>query len=184
MNYQPGDLIPNFKQELQDERDAYEPLKCPADLELAKKHGKAKRVYLNAQNVFADQKDVCPCCGLQYKGTSVPLTGSLYRLYHLGSGYTLYFKYIKYAIGFLVVLLLVTGIFNLVTNLMSGDCDDAQLLGTKAENYCTEGYILSFTIANKKRPWQPPKYTTWSKSRRSRCNYAILSLLEISIQKD
>ena len=67
------------------------------------------------------------------------------KIYHLGSGFALYFQFIKFSIGLLVLLLAVSGIFSLITNANGGDCE--RPIDNK---YCAKGYILSYTITNKR----------------------------------
>ena len=57
----------------------------------------------------------------------------------------MYFQFIKFSIGLLVLLLAVSGIFSLITNASGGDCDRPIDYG-----YCVKGYILSYTVTNKR----------------------------------
>jgi len=128
----------------------YDPQQSPPDLGISEKHGRAKRVYLSKQddNVDEEGRPACVCCALPLDGEKIPLTASLDKIYHLGSGFALYFQFIKYSIGLLVLFLAVSGIFNIVTNYTGDDCsptDDG--LGSA---YCVKGYILSYTLPNKR----------------------------------
>ena len=78
----------------------------------------------------------------------IPVTAPLKELYHLGSGYPLYFRFIKYSVAMLLAMLLVSGIYNLVTNVVEGDCLSQDT--TEESVYCLKGYILSFTLPNKR----------------------------------
>jgi len=132
------------------EDTGYNPFQVPADLNMARKHGIAKRVYaLKPERKYNEvEPEVCPCCGLATKGDLIPLTAGVSSFYHLGSGYPLYFRFIKYAIAMLLAMLLVSGIYNLVTNVVQGDCTSQD--STAPYTYCIKGYILSFTLANKR----------------------------------
>ena len=46
------------------------------------------------------------------------------------------------------MMLCVSGIFNLVTNVLSNDCSPET--STTIQDYCVQGYVLSLSIANKK----------------------------------
>src|SRR5687768_14276031 len=79
--------------------NGYDPYQCPPDFDLAISHGKAKRVYqlpvssqISGQKLLVLDKELCPCCGLPKHGKLLPLRAKLSELYHLGSGYALYFK--------------------------------------------------------------------------------------------
>ena len=48
----------------------------------------------------------------------------------------------------LVSMLIVSGIYNLVTNIIEGDCTSQD--STSESVYCLKGYILSFTLPNKR----------------------------------
>ena len=47
-----------------------------------------------------------------------------------------------------ISMLLVSGIYNLVSDVVQGDCTSQD--STQEFTYCIKGYILSFTLANKK----------------------------------
>lgn len=89
---------------------------------------------------------------INYKeGEPIPLTAELDQLYHLGSGFALYFRFIKYTIGMLVLTMLISGIYNLVTNSISDGCAPKTLPAEIIEEvYCVQGYILSYAIPNKR----------------------------------
>lgn len=62
--------------------------------------------------------------------------------YHIGVGYALYFDFIKYSIYLLVLLFAVSGLYNLVTNIVAGDCTVTNLT-------CLGDYISIMAIQNK-----------------------------------
>jgi len=126
------------------EPEEYDYNRIPADIKLAKIHGKAKRVYADENK----ESQTCQCCGLPITGKQIPLAASLEKLAHLGSGYPLYFNFTKYAIGMLLMMFFVGGIYNLVTNIETGDCSDSTANAQKA--YCIQGFIHSFIISNKR----------------------------------
>ncbi len=124
----------------------YDPSKIPPNFELAQKHGQAKRVYQKQKENAHDE--ICPCCHLPNQGKPIPLCGELSKIYHLGSGYSLYFTFIKYSIFLLIVLLLGSGVFNLITNYLGDSC--AKVADKETKQYCVQDYIGKFTIANKR----------------------------------
>lgn len=144
---QPNDIKVDVKEQNKTE---YNPYQKPAVLELAKKHGQAKRVYMNLteKEMKLKHREVCACCGLSVEGDPVPLTASLDKLYHLGAGFPLYFMCIQYSVGILVLLFLITGIYNIISNAHAKDCEPF----VNAEQiYCLDGYITSYTISNKRQ---------------------------------
>jgi len=56
----------------------------------------------------------------------------------LGSGYPLFFDYIRYCIYILVIIFVISGVFNLVTNTMASDCLSVLLY------YSILSFILNF----------------------------------------
>jgi len=127
----------------------YFPYEKPADLKMARNHGKAKKVYKKRpENEDIGYVETCPCCGLPIYGDIIPLNENLKAIYHLGCGYALYFKIVKYSISLLVILFGV-GIFNIITNAISHDCDITTDDPTK-KVYCIEDYISIFSVANKR----------------------------------
>jgi len=66
----------------------------------------------------------CPCCGLVIPDKPLPMKTKLSEFPELGIGYTLFFKFQFYAIMMLVIMFLLDGIYNLATNVDSGDCPD------------------------------------------------------------
>lgn len=127
----------------------YFPYEKPADLKMASNHGKAKKVYKKRpESEDIEYIETCPCCGLPIYGEIIPLNENLRSIYHLGCGYALYFKMVKYSISLLVILFGV-GIFNIITNAISHDCDITPDDPTQ-KVYCIEDYISIFSVANKR----------------------------------
>ena len=58
----------------------------------------------------------CPCCSYQIDRTDLSLCCDNREFRFLGSGYSLFFNYIKWCITILVVYTLVSGIFDLWSN--------------------------------------------------------------------
>ncbi len=64
----------------------------------------------------------------------------------MGSGFALYFTFIKYCIWLLVVILAVSGVFNIVSNIVGEDCDKA----VDDSQFCVRNYVSILHIANKR----------------------------------
>lgn len=139
----PEETIP-----LKDENDLYNPYKVPADLDFAQTHSKAKRVYAKNPADAPVSSSFCACCGLPVEGKQLPVNCELSSLYHLGSGYALYFQFTKHCIALLTIMFGISGIYNLYTNYQSGDCGDVPV--TSGTQYCLEDWVITFTIANKR----------------------------------
>ena len=153
-----GDVITGLKnqdalaQPLQGQlsNKAYQPHQSPADLNMAKDHGLAKKVYmLRVQDKNSEEDNVkrCPCCDLPVGGELIPLCTDLKGLYHLGSGYALYFRFLKFAIVILLLMFLAGGIFNVMTNKNNTTaCIDT----SNKSDYCIPDFITKYSIANKR----------------------------------
>jgi len=98
-----------------------------------------------------DEAEVCPCCGMKLKGEQLPITCSLESLYHLGSGNALYFSFVKCSIYLLLLMFIICGAFNLLSNVISGDClNEAAATATDTTNICTADFRLILSLANKR----------------------------------
>jgi len=133
-------IIPNFN-----------PYQCPPDLNLAISHGQSKLVYKVPDHPphLDDYNQICPCCGFVKKGELIPLCGNLFHIYHLGSGYVLYFKLIQYSMVLIGLIFVSSGLFNIISNFLGNDCDPVSQINDE-NPYCIQDYILVFTIANKR----------------------------------
>jgi len=125
----------------------YEPHKVPADLKMAQGHGKAKKVYKPRvlKHTEEEKHSLCPCCDLPLEGEKIPLCTALPGIYHLGSGYALYFRFLKFAIVLLLLTFITGGVYNFLTNMKGGGCVD-----TANIDYCIEDFITKYAIANKR----------------------------------
>ena len=126
----------------------YDPHQKPANIELAIKHGVAKRVYK-----FISKKNysgtLCPCCGLpQNGGELLPLCCDTSDFGHLGSGYVLYFSFFKFCVGILCCILLTVGIYSLKTNYQGNQCTSNE----NSVKSCTPTLINQLSLGNKLDP--------------------------------
>lgn len=67
-----------------------------------------------------ETKKTCRCCGYQIERENLPISCNLDELKFLGSGFPLFYNYIKYCLLILSVLFLTTSIYNIVTNAVYG----------------------------------------------------------------
>jgi len=66
----------------------------------------------------------------------------------LGVGYPTYFEFIRHSTNLLISMFIISGIYGIVSNVVAGDCS-SQSVETE-DVYCVKGYILSFTLTNKR----------------------------------
>jgi len=69
----------------------------------------------------------------------------LREIYHLGSGFVLFFMFIKYSIILLLLIFSISGMYNLISSGSSDDCNK-----NNETTFCIQGFIGSLTIANKR----------------------------------
>jgi len=76
----------------------------------------------------------------------------LIELSDLGTGYPLYFRFFKYSIGALLLIIALSGMYNLISNVKEGACKQSQeeAKDETSETYCIEGYNMSFALSNKR----------------------------------
>lgn len=93
------------------ETDVYRPFQTPADLRLAKLHGKAKRIgEITYFESSIQMREYCVCCHLPYKKTPFKLTASIEKYASLGPAFPLFFFFIKQLALLLITYFLVGGI--------------------------------------------------------------------------
>lgn len=68
-----------------------------------------------------DDDKFCMCCARKTDRIKLPMNCDLKELAYLGSGYPLYFGYIKFCAVMLGVILLISGFFNGFTNFHYGE---------------------------------------------------------------
>ena len=59
-------------------------------------------------------EDICECCGQLVNKKQIDLCCNVRELHFLGSGYVLYFQFVKHAIFLLLTLLIGVGIFGII----------------------------------------------------------------------
>ncbi|EAR90379.2 transmembrane protein, putative (macronuclear) [Tetrahymena thermophila SB210] len=128
-------------QESQNQEQQYDPHKTPADLDMAKKHLKAKAVGLVRNIELINTSEICPCCGCIIEKEKVSLLCKLEDLGFLGAGVSLYFFFIKYCITFLFFIGLICSIFNILRNASGSNCS--------AIPQCQSSFINNLSIINR-----------------------------------
>lgn len=102
----------------------YSPYKIPPNIELAKLHGKARRVCVPIDaNSINESTLKCPCCALPIENEQIELKCHPDKLSHLGVCFPLYFSYIKFCFAMLCLCIAIAGIANLVLNLQGSNCE-------------------------------------------------------------
>ncbi|CAK58012.1 unnamed protein product (macronuclear) [Paramecium tetraurelia] len=97
----------------------YNPLVIPCDWVLAENHAKARRV---ARELEVEYQSTCPCCGYSIERTDLEYDCDPLEMKFLGSGFPLFYMFIKYCIFILVEFWLLKGMFCLATDLMGDYC--------------------------------------------------------------
>ena len=70
-----------------------------------------------------DKTEVCVCCGRWVNKKEIKLSCNMKDLYFLGSGFPLYFIFVKHTIYTLLALFMGTGFFDLITNIYGNYCE-------------------------------------------------------------
>jgi hypothetical protein len=108
---------------LQNEK-SYNPFAFPPDLELAKKHGRAKRIAIPVlRRPRTGEKfvvDVCDCCGLPTENTPIPLLCSVQDLKFTGPSIPLFLSYVKQVALIISAMIVTSGDLNLLI-ILSGE---------------------------------------------------------------
>lgn len=122
---------------------------------MAMNHGKAKKVYkyVLVENAEEEGKNVCPCCSTPIDGEKIPVSAPLSEIYHLGPGYPMYFLFIKSCIMMFSLIMILSGFFNFVTNIIADDCPGIYHDSTTAateEPFCENTFNSILTLAHKR----------------------------------
>ncbi|KAL4475819.1 hypothetical protein ABPG72_011380 [Tetrahymena utriculariae] len=120
----------------------------PGDFCLAKEHLKATKVGPDKEFTEKDKKqgfvnEKCDCCGRSVEREILNLNSDITKLSYLGSGFPMFFQFLKFCIFFLIVLLGICGIFNLVANANYGD--QCNLKGDQ----CKANWIVKLSLGNR-----------------------------------
>ncbi|KRX11017.1 hypothetical protein PPERSA_01216 [Pseudocohnilembus persalinus] len=128
----------------------YDPYQIPADQHIAELHQKSLRVG----PPVLTSTEFCPCCARKVDREPLGINCSLHKFAYLGAGTPLFFMFIKFVILFMVILLIVTGIYNAISSAVLGDyCESDQvkedLTEEEIQNFCEKNWITLFSLGNK-----------------------------------
>lgn len=85
----------------------------------------------------------------------------------MGPGFTLFFLFLKWAIGILFIFFSVAGVFELISNYSGSNC--------QIDNDCSAGWETLFSIYNKKNDEENVEIQHW-------LNFALIILLILVLQ--
>ncbi|KAL4478393.1 hypothetical protein ABPG74_006628 [Tetrahymena malaccensis] len=120
----------------------------PGDFCLAKEHLRATKVGPDKEFTEKDQKEgfvneKCDCCGRSVDREILNLNSDITKLSYLGSGFPMFFQFLKFTIFFLLVLFGISGIFNLVANSNYGN--QCNIKGSQ----CKSNWIVELSLGNR-----------------------------------
>ncbi|KAL4489888.1 hypothetical protein ABPG72_010787 [Tetrahymena utriculariae] len=122
------DQIKNTRQPISSQQRAifrdYDGQKIPPDFDKAAEHRLANKVgpEKDINQIQEDETiEYCECCARQIQRHQLKLKCNIYELSFLGSGYPLYFFFIKQCIVMLSLVLFICGAFNVITNIIGSD---------------------------------------------------------------
>lgn len=107
-------------EEINEEKDEYDPFQIPPDIDLAIKHGKAKKLGIIEKN--DNLNNLCKCCHRAIEKKEYKLFCDIKQLAFLGCAYPLYFYYMKQIIIIFTVLLILGGSIKLT--FINYGCDE------------------------------------------------------------
>jgi hypothetical protein len=122
----------------------YNPLTIPPDWSLAENHAVISLLgkYYKLSRRPAKPNllsETCLCCGFKVDRKLVGLGCSVESLSFLGSGYPLYFTFIKSVIVVLSLQMIAVGQYSIISNFLSNEC----IPGWK--HSCSDNFVLKFS---------------------------------------
>ncbi|CAD8062591.1 unnamed protein product [Paramecium sonneborni] len=118
--------------------DTYDAFKRPPDFLFAERHGQACR-FAEAEY---EKVQLCACCGMPIQNEQLPLCCDKQDINFNGAGIPLYFEFIQFAAILLVTLGLISGIYNIITNIQGSTCE-------LYSNTCSLNYYNKYALSNK-----------------------------------
>ncbi|EWS72684.1 kinase domain protein (macronuclear) [Tetrahymena thermophila SB210] len=158
------DQIKNTRKPISSQQRAifrgYDGQKIPPDFDKAAEHRLANQVgpEKDINQIQEDETiEYCECCARQIQRHQLKLRCNIYELSFLGSGYPLYFFFIKQCIVMLSLVLFICGVFNVITNIIgSGKCQsassesDQQNSTNQDQVVCKQGNVFSLFYLGRK----------------------------------
>ncbi|CAD8158550.1 unnamed protein product [Paramecium pentaurelia] len=144
--------------------DQYDEYMIPPNQTIAEQHQLACKVGIPKPYKEGETVNICPCCKQQIEKTQIDFQRDEMAFSFLGSGYPLYFNFIKCCLMIVGVLFLTSGQYQLVSNLTSNDCEDLVVQvqhrykevqkedswSEQVHNYCLNDWIARSSLANKR----------------------------------
>ncbi|KAL4481493.1 hypothetical protein ABPG74_007582 [Tetrahymena malaccensis] len=124
--------------------------KIPGDFILAEDHRKATRVgpELNEKEKrtlsLGEDCNKCDCCGRNVERKPLDLNCNITDLSFLGSGFPMFFQFVKLIILYLVIILMLSGLYNIFQNEKGAEC---QPINTKLT--CYKNWVNVYTLGNR-----------------------------------
>ncbi|EAR89313.2 phage head-tail family protein, putative (macronuclear) [Tetrahymena thermophila SB210] len=116
-------VIDNLKQKNQLFRqvvvEGYDPLLIPGDISKAEMHRGASKIGREAQVNeigIVENLQICQCCGQFVQKEHLSIKHDILQLSFLGSGYPMYFEFLKFCIILQTILFFLNGLYGLLTN--------------------------------------------------------------------
>ena len=105
----------------------YDPLEIPADWEEAYQHAES-RITGPAEIIEHKLAELCPCCGYVVSRIKISVFCDTMDLSFLGSGFPCFYNFIKYCLVMLMLLLSLSGIYNIYTSYGGTYCNHPDLV--------------------------------------------------------
>ena len=129
----------------------YDEDQSPPNVELAIIHGEATKVYAAIpESEKNDKRKVCICCGNAYDLQKLSICCNKSELYHLGVGFPMYFEFVIFSGVLIVIMLAVSGVYNIVTNVLEHDCEINADWSSSNNMYCYYNKIHFISLVNKR----------------------------------
>ena len=102
--------------------EIYNPYQIPPNWDQAKVHREARRVSREIKSQQQNLGAVCECCGYEINRTDIDICSDIDQFDFLGSGFPMFYNFFQYSLFMLFQFFMISGGFNLVTNLMGSKC--------------------------------------------------------------
>ncbi|KAL4496206.1 hypothetical protein ABPG72_012943 [Tetrahymena utriculariae] len=154
-------VLDNLKQKNQLLRQAvvegYDPLVIPGDIGKAEMHRGASKIGREAQVNeigIVENLQICQCCGQFVQKEHLSIKQDILQLSFLGSGYPMYFEFLKFCITLKTVLFFLNGLYGLLTNGAFGTAcltqDEINNLSHEIQNdQCYSNWVTVVSLGNK-----------------------------------
>ncbi|CAD8085698.1 unnamed protein product [Paramecium sonneborni] len=111
----------------------YDPFQIPADINISIKHKKATQC-----GTPIEKSELCPCCGREVEQEQKEIGISPIDLNYLGQGIPLFFLFLKQMVVIVLIILIVMGIYSMITNSITDNCLDekSELLSLYQNGFC------------------------------------------------